>query len=35
MAARAHVKTVSISSSHVAMMGHPGVVVDLIKATAR
>lgn len=35
MAARAHAKTVSINSSHVAMMGHPGVVVDLIKATAR
>ena len=35
MAARAHAKTVSIDSSHVAMMSHPGVVVDLIKAAAR
>jgi pimeloyl-ACP methyl ester carboxylesterase len=35
MAARAHAKTVIINSSHVAMMSHPGVVVDLIKAAAR
>ena len=34
MAARAHAKTVSINSSHVAMMSHPGVVVELIKAAA-
>ena len=27
--------TVSINSSHGAMMSHPGVVVDLIKAAAR
>jgi len=35
MAARARAKTVSINSSHVAMMSHPGVVVELIKAAAR
>lgn len=35
MAARAKAKTVSISSSHVAMMSHPRVVVDLIKEAAR
>jgi pimeloyl-ACP methyl ester carboxylesterase len=35
MAARARAKTVSINSSHVAMMSHPRVVVDLIKAAAR
>ena len=35
MAARAKAKTVSINSSHVAMMSHPRVVVDLIKAAAR
>ena len=34
MAARAHAKTVGINSSRVAMMSHPGVVVELIKAAA-
>ena len=35
MAARAQAKTVSINSSHVAMMSHPSIVVDLIKDAAR
>ena len=35
MAERAHAKTVSINSSHVAMMSHPGAVVNLIKSAAR
>ncbi len=35
MAARAKAKTVSINSSHVAMMSHPGTVVHLIKSAAR
>jgi pimeloyl-ACP methyl ester carboxylesterase len=35
MAKRAGAKTVSINSSHVSMMSHPGVVVNLIKAAAR
>jgi hypothetical protein len=30
MAARAHAETVSVNSSHVAMMSHPGVVARLI-----
>ena len=34
MAARAGSTTVEIDSSHVAMMSHPGVVVELIKAAA-
>ena len=35
MAARAKATTVSINSSHVAMMSHPRAVVELISAAAR
>jgi pimeloyl-ACP methyl ester carboxylesterase len=35
MAARANAKVVSINSSHVAMMSHPGAVADLIRAASR
>jgi pimeloyl-ACP methyl ester carboxylesterase len=35
MAARANARTVSINSSHVAMMSHPRTVVKLIEAAAR
>ncbi len=35
MAARAKATTVEIGSSHVAMMSHPRVVVDLIRAAAQ
>ena len=35
MAARADSTTIEINSSHVAMMSHPGTVVNLIKDASR